>query len=66
MANNQSGKRFNVGAFMKAKRALIQDLAEQKAAASKAVKMEQQKIRRLKNKVYLCLFTKCLQVIIDG
>lgn len=48
-----SSKRFNVGAYVKARRAILKDLAEEKANTSAAVKTEQQKIRRLKEKVIL-------------
>ena len=48
-----SSKRFNVGTFMKARREILKELAEEKANTLTAVKTEQQKIRRLKNKVIL-------------
>ena len=46
-------KRFAVGHFMKVKHNLAAQLAEEKASALSEIKVEQQKVRRLNEKVSL-------------
>lgn len=46
-------KRFAVGHFMKVKHNLAVQLAEEKASALSEIKVEQQKVRRLNEKVSL-------------
>lgn len=46
-------KRFAVGQFMKAKRDIAVQLAKEKASALSEIKVEQQKVRRLNEKVSL-------------
>ena len=53
-------KRFAVGEFMKAKRDIAVQVAEEKARALSEIKLQQQKVCRLNEKVFFSILCDCI------
>lgn len=64
MTRKTLSKQFNVGAFVKAKRNILKEIAVQKASLDASVKCKQQKIRQLKAKVHNCIISNLISIML--